>query len=480
MNSLRALLLFLLVFAAAAPAQQTSSPDSKPNKEKIETSEKQADELFHEMNSILEFVSDDTKLPIKHPVKHKLVGRDEVEKNTDERLKKDKDTKRLEKAEIVLKKFGLIPRDFHLRTYLVSLLKEQVAGFYNTKDKTMYLLNWIPAYQQLSIMSHELTHALEDQNVYLEKWLRGNTKDADDSDDPTIQIRQDEEETAREAVAEGQGMVVMIDYLLKDSGRTALQAPYVVQAMKDGMMNGGNFPEFEHAPVYLQESLSFPYTYGLDFIENLLVKGGKKLAYDTVMSEPPVDTRQIMDPKTYLNHEPQQPLQLPQLKSLLGKDYESYDSGSVGEFDVMVLLKQFSGGRISDRLYPEWRGGGYWAFQTKDAHKSDTPSTKSVALLYFSRWSSPEAAERFAREYGKTLAKRYASATLEAPSNSQSQSQPSDQRWQTDEGLVVIQTNGNMTLALESFDPQVIDKVSACMWTFEAAPDSKPAACSAR
>lgn len=484
--------------AAAPPIAENSSPGSqdlqesqkseKPEKhEKAQTSPQEADQLFHEMNSILQFVSDDTKLPIEHEVKHKLVSRDEVQKDTEERMKKDKDTKRLEKAEIVLKKFGLVPRDFDLKTYLVSLLKEQVAGFYSTRDKTMYLLNWIPPDQQLEIMSHELTHALQDQKVDLDKWLQGDSeitaaekaddkKKVDPDDDPDLQIRQDEETTARQAVAEGQGMIVMMDYLLKDSGRTAIQRPDLVESMKEGMMDGGNFPVFKNAPMYLQESLAFPYTYGLDFIENVLIKGGKKQAYTGVLENPPVDTREVMEPKAYLSGEVQQPLSFPSLKNEIGDKYEPYDSGSIGEFDVMVMLKQFSGESTSDRLYPQWRGGGYWAFKMKDARQGNTAAspTQSIALLYLSRWATPQAAQRFAREYAHALTKRYKSVESAEPADNAT---VVPTRWNTEEGTVSIETNDNMVLALESFDPETLDKVRAKIWDFEkSAPASLSAA----
>ncbi len=38
----------------------------------------QAKELFHSVDEILSFVSSDTKLPIEHSVKRKLISRDAV------------------------------------------------------------------------------------------------------------------------------------------------------------------------------------------------------------------------------------------------------------------------------------------------------------------------------------------------------------------------------------------------------------------
>ena len=53
------------------------------------------------------------------------------------------------------------------------MMREQVAGYYNVKDQTVYLLDWIEPAAQRAILAHELTHALQDQNFLLEKWNKG-------------------------------------------------------------------------------------------------------------------------------------------------------------------------------------------------------------------------------------------------------------------------------------------------------------------
>src|SRR5450631_658099 len=120
----------------------------------------QAKELFKSVDEILQFSSKDSKLPIKSKVKRRLTTREEVEQYILEKLKNDEDAKRMERGEIVLKKFGLLDRDFQLGPFLVSLLKEQIAGYYDNKTKTVNLLDWVSPTQQKSVLAHELTHAL--------------------------------------------------------------------------------------------------------------------------------------------------------------------------------------------------------------------------------------------------------------------------------------------------------------------------------
>ena len=121
----------------------------------------QAKDLFSRVDKILSFVSTDTGLPIVHNVKRKLITREEVNKYLNRKFEEDAGAKRLAREEIVLKKFGLLDRDFHLRPFMISLLTEQVAGFYDDKTKTVNLLDWIEPDEQEPVLAHELTHALQ-------------------------------------------------------------------------------------------------------------------------------------------------------------------------------------------------------------------------------------------------------------------------------------------------------------------------------
>ena len=161
----------------AARAQQTSgqTPSQTQSQGKDSGSEKtnpdfhmspaQAKELFSSVDTIMQFASDDSKLPLKHDVKRKLTTRVAVEKYLVDKMKDDKDAKRMERSEIVLKKFGLLDRDFQLEPFLVSLLKEQIAGYYDSKTKTVNLLDWIVPDEQKPVLAHELTHALDRKSV---------------------------------------------------------------------------------------------------------------------------------------------------------------------------------------------------------------------------------------------------------------------------------------------------------------------------
>jgi len=438
--------------------QKTASPDTI-GEQKI--SPKEAEELFHDVDQILQFASKDTGLPIKEEVKRRLTSRDQVVAYLEKNMSEDKDAQRLRRSELVLKKFGLLPRDFDLQTFLVALLREQVAGYYDVKTKTVNLLDWIDIEQQRPVLAHELTHALQDQSFGLEKWMKAGDIDLEEKKQPTpADIENDEVSEARQAVVEGQAMVVLVDYMLAPTGQSLLGSPQIADALKAGMLVGtADSPEFANAPIFLKEELTFPYRYGLDFETELLRTGGKEKAFAATLDNPPRTTRQIMEPKTYLSGECLEPIRLPDFQRDF-KNYERFDVGAIGEFDVAILVDQYAGTDASHNLYPSWRGGYYYAVRPK----SD-PSAP-LGLLYFSRWASHEKAAAFAAIYAQSLAKRYKHVHEVAPEKTDPsgtlqklESLTGTHTWMTEEGPVVIDVERDSVLITESLDQSTTEQL---------------------
>lgn len=278
----------------SAPAQgQSAAPpkdQSKDNdKGEVKITPREAEELFHSVDEILEFDSKQTGLPIRKQVKRKLTSREEVVSYLTKHMN-DEDTKRLRRSELVLKKFGLLPNSFDLETFLVALLKEEVAGYYDPKTKTVNLLDWVPLEEQEPVMAHELTHALQDQSFGLEKWMRRGDKDLGEiRKDPTpMDIENDEIDDAREAVVEGQAQAMMFQFAISPTGRSIVDSPALLQTMEDETLTGT--PEtkvFNEAPIFLKESMTFPYSYGMEFVVTVMQKAGKDRAFEGVLKNPP-------------------------------------------------------------------------------------------------------------------------------------------------------------------------------------------------
>ncbi len=334
--------------SSQAKQAQTDAPPQPAPETKI--TPQQAKELFKSVDEILQFSSEDSKLPIKSKVKRRLTNREEVEQYILEKLKNDEDAKRMERGEIVLKKFGLLDHDFQLGPFLVSLLKEQIAGYYDNKSKTVNLLDWIEPEQQKSVLAHESTHALQDQHIDLEKF---ESKTPNSVPHNVIEDNQhiavDESDTARDAALEGQAMAVFLDYELKPTGRTMLTAGEEVEDQIDQMGDASGSPVLGRAPLLLQESLLFPYKEGLRFELALLKDKGPIAAYAGVLDHPPSTSYEIMNPKFYEKGQKPPLLRMPDTHELLGAEYEPYDIGVMGQLDVQRLPNSSAGGRFQTR-----------------------------------------------------------------------------------------------------------------------------------
>jgi len=445
--------------APAKPAniQDPNISTTKDKEAPARMTQQEADELFKSIDEIMRFVSRDTGLPLHHDIKKELIGRDEVQKYIEEKMKDDEDRKDMERSEVVLKKFGLLPRSFDLQPFLVSLLREQIAAFYDSKKKTVFMLNWLSPESQKPIMAHELTHALQDQTVDLDKWMeevRKRSKQSSTPDRPDMEV--DEESSARSAVAEGQGMAVLIDYLLAPMGRSMKDSPQVVDMMRAGMDKDDSAPLLASAPLLLRESLIFPYRDGLGFVQAVLNNGGVDKAYTDLLLKPPQNTHEVLVPESYLKGEHIGHMRLPNIKKALAKDYRQYDVGSIGHFDTIILLKQLAEPQVAQDLSADWRGGIYYAGAKNvvKGMKVDKDmvlkSTRDIALLYVSKWASADSAKQFAGIYATGLKKKYSKVDPIKDSTGV---------FTTEEGVIHVEVIGNSVLVMESLDDSLADKV---------------------
>jgi len=445
--------------------QSDQSDTDKPTTDKSTTAQpetkitpEQAQQLFRDVDTILDFASKDTSLPKKHDVKRRLASREEVVSYLKKNMAEDKDVQRLRRTELVLKKFGLLPEDFDLQTFLVSLLEEQVAGYYDAKTKTVNLLDWVAPDLQRPVLAHELTHALQDQSFGLDKWLKKGNEDLDTKKDlKPADITTDENSEARQAVTEGQAMVVLIDYMLAPMHHTVANSPEVVQMMNDSMANGSADSKiYQNAPVFMKEALTFPYRYGVEFEAEVLRQQGKDKAFKSTFENPPQTSREIMEPQTYITGEHLAPLPLPDFKHIF-KNYDRFDIGAIGEFDVAVLAEQYAGLETSKRIYPNWRGGYYYSVRPKG-----NPGAP-LQLVFVSKWATPKAADQFAAIYARGMQQRYKKVSSATDSNLPADLKDlrtlgGDHTWNTEDGAVVIDVKGDTILVTESLDSALTEQ----------------------
>jgi hypothetical protein len=222
--------------------------------------------------------------------------------------------------------------------------------------------------------------------------------------------------------------------------------------------------------MVLREAGSFPYRDGLFFEADVLAQRGKQAAFQGVFAQPPRNTHEVFDSRAYLEHGKLTPVQIPDVRSLLSKDYEVYDSGSFGELDVRALLKQFGDKHGAADFAPAWQGGAYVAFKRTQVSPGSEPTTADVALLYVSRWRTAQAAEHFARFYATTVAKRYQNAVVkDVPACAAAPCPTGAAQVATEEGPVIVEEwSDNSVIVSESFDAATEARLSAAVRTASA------------
>jgi hypothetical protein len=346
---------------------------------------------------------------------------------------------------------------------LLALLKEQIEAYYDSKTKTVNLLDWVNIEEQKPVLAHELTHALQDQHTDLEKWNDQTPSDVslnygEDSD----HLARDEMDTAREAVAEGQATAVMMDYILKPMGKSLIKDPEIMEFVKQQMAVSENSPVLARAPLLLSESLLFPYREGLSFEQDIWMDKGQAAAFAGTMDRPPTSSWEIINPLEYeKKHIPAVPL-LPDIHPLVDKLYKPYDIGQVGELDLRILVEIFGGDSAARDLTPAWDGGLYWAGQRRSAKtQAEQASTKSLALFYLSVWKNTASAQAFAQLYAGELGRKYSGLKLNTAAESSTPAGVEEQIYSTDEGPVLITTRGKRVFVAESFDLEVARKLTA-------------------
>ncbi len=365
MKRITVLLLLAALWLAPATAQD-EAPPSNP--------------VFDRIEQIVTELADITGFAQKHPVPYATISRDELKEFLERRVQQEINPEDIRIEQLVLRKFGFVPRDFDLRKTMIALYTEQAAAFYDFHDKKLYLLESSDDAMQESALVHELAHALADQNFRLEPFL----EDAGSNDDGAL---------ARVAVMEGQATWLMAEVMARNLGQSMLTSPEMVRLMT-AMLSGSSddFPVFNSAPLYIRQSLVFPYTAGMKLQQAVVEKYGKR-GFGMLFERPPSSTREVIHPEVYLAGERSAVPQLPKLRHQ--RRYRRRAEGTVGEFDYAVLLEQYLGKETADRLAPAWRGGAYRLLESK----SDDPAV----LLHSSIWESEAAAGKFFDAYREIL-----------------------------------------------------------------------------
>src|SRR5262249_51137357 len=151
--------------------------------------------------------------------------------------------------------------------------------------------------------------------------------------------------------------------------------PDLLNVMSGGPEGSVQFPVFNSVPLYLRETLVFPYTEGARFQNAVYARMGKA-AFAEVFRRPPETTQHILHPPKYFDHVAPAFPPLPKIEP--GKGYKDLSEGMLGELDHAILIRQYGTSEQAGSIASHWKGGRYLLIENK--------SKSRVILQYISEW----------------------------------------------------------------------------------------------
>jgi hypothetical protein len=319
-------------------------------------------------------------IKFKTPPRYEVRSKDDVRQFLERRFAEDLPDAELRGSERAYKRFGLLPDTLDLRRFMLTLLTEQIVGYYDPGTKVLYIVEGSSDEMVGVTISHELVHALQDQYFNLDSL--GKVRGRNDR------------QVAAQAVVEGQATIEQLSAML-GSGAMLSNIPGGWDRVRETIRDAQNsMPVFAGAPMIIQETLLFPYLSGAEFMKNFKDRSEGKLPF----ADMPVSTEQVMhDDRFFVTRDAPTQLVLPALAG--GED--AYEN-ELGEFETRLFLFQ----HLKDRD-AAYRGAAGW---DGDRFVSFT-TPKGDGLVWATVWDTSVDAAEFFDLLDTSVLKRFGNVT---------------------------------------------------------------------
>lgn len=375
----RILSVLLLIFFLSAPY---AAPQDR-------------EDLLETSRVIEKFVTSYRGLHFLEDVPRKIQSKTQIEQFLISRINETFSKEEIDGAEQLLKRLDLLPPDYDYFSSMVELMTEQIAGLYDHQEKFMALADWIPIAMQEPILAHELTHALQDQHYGLDNFLSAD-------------ISNDDKALALASLVEGDASLVMFAYSLDPLGQEVTSIPdYVTFYQEQNALMEAMTPGFAASPLYIKETIMFPYSYGSEFLKDYIIQHGW-MEVEKLYRNPPQTTEQVMHPKKFLP-EPD----LPRDTEILAKQFfgkadskeKEIATNILGEFTTYLFLRQHLNEEQSRKAAEGWDGD----LITLTEKPGEAPM-ENLRMTFC--WDSIQEAEEFLEAFKSYLVNRFGPATL--------------------------------------------------------------------
>lgn len=266
-----------------------------------------------------------------------------------------------------LEALGLIDFEPELRKKLTRLYARQVAGFYDPDEKKLYVVPERgseaatevpglgvsgPNLMEDVLLTHELTHALQDQRLDLSRLM----KKLKESTDALM---------ALQCVLEGEATVVMTEALvsrLPEEARGLFGSDGLSKMVAGLAAGGANIEGSEGVPDFFVKEMIFPYVAGTSWIEKKRAKGGWA-AVDAAFAALPVTTAEILHPERSAVRTRLSPGDVPGPRQLPPGTRRLY-ADTLGEWTLLTLLERAEAADPK-ALAAEWQDDRILFFEPK-------------------------------------------------------------------------------------------------------------------
>jgi hypothetical protein len=274
---------------------------------------------------------------------------------------------------------GLIDRTPDLLDRLLDFYASQVIAFYDPEPRRFYVVRG-GAHDRLEgaggadlserlLFSHELTHALQDQSLRLDRRFKSLRDDGDRA-------------LALQCLLEGEATLVMVRVALKDlPGADEAVEEALAPLLSSGALEQANAPK--DLPPFFVEQLFFPYVEGTAYVRRAVARGGWK-EVDRLWSDPPISTAEILHRDRRVT--PAGDLLPPDPSRLAPPRARFLYSDTVGEWAIRFLLKRSLPEEEAAAAAEGWRGDRLAFYAAGEA----------FSYVWRIRFESGTAANRFA------------------------------------------------------------------------------------
>jgi hypothetical protein len=216
--------------------------------------------------------------------------------------------------------------------------------------KKLFLMAESPASFQKMFLSHEITHALQDDHFDLKKL----DLERKDNDDYVI---------AAGALVEGDAILVMIEYVVQAA---VADKRIMEEAMRMTDSAGvGSTEVFNRAPNYIKSQLMFPYLSGVAFVTALRNRGGWPLVNEAYRHVP-LSSEQILHVEKYLDQpDPPVLVSMPDVSKAMGPPWKRLTANVMGEINIRVLMKEFRLAAKAPAVAAGWGGDQFGVFECR-------------------------------------------------------------------------------------------------------------------